>query len=544
MAEKNFAMTPTVSINRSKFLRTSTHKTCINLGDIVPVYLDEVLPGDTRSIDLAALVRMSTPIAPIMDDIELEFFAFFVPNRIVWDNWKKFMGENDSAGYVQVTPVTPKMSVSSIALVPGTIGDYFGLGNYGSIVYNVSALPFRGYAAIYNRWFRDQNVAANLFVSKADGSDNLTGIQPGSFCKKAFKKSDYFTRALPYAQKGDPVRLPLGLNAPVKTIPLADVDTSLLSTNPLYWALSAGGVPSVATSSTPQYMVKNTDASQVSAGSHSGTLNPELFPANLVADLSKATAATINQLREAFQLQKLLEHDALYGTRYWEILYGHFSVRSPDATLQDPEYLGGYRMDINVDQVLSTAGYNPNASTTVGAPGANSVTGGKGSLFTKSFVEHGFIHIYAVARQKKHTYSNRLDRMWTREDRYDYYWPEFANLGSQEIKNKEIFVTGTSADDLPFGYQEYAAEYRYKPSQVTSYMNPLQSSSFNFWTLSDRYTSTPTLSSSFLEEDRTNLIDALVSGSSGPDFICDFYFQDTAVRPMPMFSIPGLIDHH
>lgn len=543
MAEKNFAVVPSVSISRSKFLRTSTHKTAFNLGDIIPVYLDEVLPGDTRSIDIAALVRMSTPIAPIMDDIELEFFAFFVPNRIVWKNWKRFMGESPNAGYNLSAPVVPYQNIAAGALVVGSIGDYMGLPQKNTATIKVSAMPIRGLIAIYNRWFRDQNVEAPIVMSDSDGADS-SALNYTSLCLKAYKKSDYFTRALPYAQKGAPVSIPLGVSATVKTIPTSAVDTSKLTVNPLYWATSAGGVPSLATSTNNQYLSKQSNAATGYNYSNAGESAATLFPANLVADLSDATAATINQLREAFQLQKLLEKDALYGTRYWEILYAHFGVTSPDATLQDPEYLGGYRMDINVDQVLTTAGYDDTDQTLVGKPGANSVTGGKGSLFTKSFVEHGFIHILAVARQKKHTYSNRLDKMWTREDRYDYYWPEFANLGAQEVKKKEIFATGTSADEDIFGYQEYAAEYRYKPSYVSNILNPLRANSLDFWTLADRYQSAPTLSVSFLKEDRTNLEDALVSGSNGPDFIADFYFQDTAVRPMPMFSIPGLIDHH
>lgn len=547
--EKNFAITPSVSINRSKFLRTSNHKTSFNLGDIVPIYLDEVLPGDTRSIDVASLVRMSTPIAPIMDDIELEIFAFFVPNRIVWDDWREFMGESPTAGYHAWDGEYPYAVIAGEDLTVKSVGSYFGIGYFdlsgdGNTI-NISALPLRGYLSIYNRWFRDQNVEGPCFVDSSDGLDVSTdsagnGYFYDSDCLKAYKKSDYFTRALPYAQKGAPVSLPLGTTAPI--ILASGTHQTLVK--------KADGTSYLSPEGEDLQMYSGIgENSFLSNGDYSQALRIDPN-GGLLADLRSATAATINQLREAFQLQKLLEKDALYGTRYWELLYGHFGVRSPDATLQDPEYLGGTKMMINVDQVLQTTGSDVStpANNKLGTPGANSVTGNKGSLFTKSFVEHGFIHIYAVARQRQHTYGQGINRMWRRFDRYDYYWPEFANLGAQEIKTWELLPkfdadSGELIDDT-FGYQEAWADYRYKPSIVSGVLNPAFSGSLNFWTLADKFASTPTIGQTFLKETRANLERALVTGHNGPDFIADFYFRDVAVRPMPLYSIPGLIDHH
>ena len=537
MAEKNFAITPSVSISRSKFLRTSTHKTSFNLGAIVPLYVDEVLPGDTRSIDVASLIRMSTPIAPIMDDIEMELFAFFVPNRIVWTNWKKFMGESPTAGYQAWNGTYPYVALEDYetymtAGMEHVIGKYMGLGQSTAAGgTRVSALPLRGYLAIYNRWFRDQNVEAPATISLGDGQDSSSvggsSYTYGSNPLVAYKKSDYFTRALPYAQKSAPVTLPLGTTAPVGFYATGNVAPGSQEVTNKTGASAAGKFDTLEVFTT--------------GGSTSN--------GDVVADLRNATAATINQLREAFQLQKLLEKDALYGTRYWELLYGHFGVRSPDATLQDPEYLGGIKFMINIDQVLQTgvaADWSSDEYTGgLGRPGANSVTGNNGSLFTKSFVEHGHIFILGVARQSRHTYGQGIMPMWQRFDRYDYYWPEFANLGAQEIKKKALFLSGTSAtDEATFGYQEAWADYRYKPSIVSGVLAPWQSGALDFWTLADKFNSTPTLSTSFLKETRSNLSRCLSTGSTGPDFIADFYFKDTAVRPLPLYSIPGLIDHH
>lgn len=519
----SFSVMPTVSISRSRFVRKSQHKTSFNLGDIVPVYVDEVLPGDTRSIDMAGLVRMSQPIAPIMDNIYIDYFAFFVPNRLVWNNWKAFMGENETAAGIPDFDysVPPVGNVGSGAASVGSLADYFGIPTGKKIAHEVSALPFRAYYLIYNEWFRDQNLIAPVPVDKSNGGGVIIGQNDGFTnlnLRKAAKLSDYFTRALPYAQKGNPVSIPLGRTAPVVLVGSGvgiQAGQNLINTS----AIDTPGVE---------------EGSGISSANGSGTL---------LTDLSSATAATINQLRYAFQLQKFLEKDALYGTRYWEILAAHFGIKAPDASLQRPEYLGGYRQSINIDQVLSTAGYDDTVAQNVGKPGANSVSGFKSSIFTKSFTEHGFLFIMAVARHDQ-TYAQGINRMWSRLNRYDFYFPVFANLGAQDIKLKEIFADGSGNDDVIFGYQEAWAEYRYKPSIATGLMNPNVANSLDYWTLANKFSTPPTLSQSFIEQDRNNLARALATGSTGPDFIGDFYFEDIAVRPMPTYSIPGLIDHH
>lgn len=517
-----FSTLPTANISRSRFDRDSQHKTTFNLGDIIPIYCDaDVYPGDTISLDVASLVRMSTPIRDIMDNIYLDYYSFFVPNRIIWKDWKKFMGESDTAGYVKKPPVYPTIDLSKNLLSVGCIGDYLGLPvNYKGLV---SSLPGRAYLSIYNRWFRDQNLIAPLPVNDSSVSggsylDLSLSFTYGSKPLKAAKFSDYFTRALPYAQKGPSVTLPLGTSAPVGVVDGSDVST-------LFNGIISGG-------DTPSGWTK---ARVTQNGLEKG---------DLVVDLASATAATINDLRFAFACQKLLEKDALYGSRYWEVINAHFGVKAPDASLQDPEFIAHGRMRINIDQVLQTTGYSDEAGqSSLGAVGANSVTAKKLNLSTYSAVEHGVFMIVVVARHDQ-TYGQGLHRMWSRRERFDFYWPVFANSGAQEIKNKEIYAKNDNNDDKVFGYQEAWAELRYRPSQVSGLLNPAANNSLAFWTLANKFDSLPTLSKSFIEQDRNNISRALVTGSNGPDFIADFYFKATYVRPMPTYSIPGLIDHH
>ena len=542
--EYSFSVMPSVSISRSRFARKSQHKTSFNLGQIIPIYCDEVLPGDTRSIDMASLVRMSTPIAPIMDNIYLDFYAFFVPNRLVWTHWKEFMGENnESAGIPSTSYSIPYIDFGgeSKDIQSGSLIDYFGLPVGNTSIYSnarVSALPFRGYYLIYNEWFRNQNVIPPKPIDISDNNsvivkDNKNGsLTLFSSVLNASKLADYFTKALPYAQKAAPVTIPLGTTAPIV---LNTGSTGLVS----------GFISDTHDSTVRLVTAGNGDVAINNAVIQGGvSLNPYFNTNSIVADLSQSTAATINDLRYAFQLQKLLEKDALYGSRYWEILAAHFGIKAPDSSLQRPEYLGGHRMHINIDQVLSTAGYDDTPSgQQVGKPGANSVSGGKMSLFTKSFTEHGYLYILAVARHDQ-TYCQGVNRMWTRSNRFDFYFPVFANLGAQDIKNKEIYLTGTETDEEVFGYQEAWAEYRYKPSIATGLLNPTATGSLVFWTLTNMFANKPTLGKKFIEQSRDNLKRALTTGETGPDFIADFYFEDIAVRPMPMYSIPGLIDHH
>ena len=539
----NFSRMPSVTISRSKFKRKSQHKTSLKLGELTPIYIDEVLPGDTRSIDIASLIRLSTPVAPIMDNIYLDIYAFFVPNRIVWEHWKEFMGENNSsAGIYSGTEYTiPKVNIFGNGISIGSLGDHMGLpvvSANGSKSLMVSALPGRGYRRIYNRFFRDQNVIAPVTVGIGD-TEYSTAMYNASLYKVA-KVSDYFTRSLPYAQKGSPVTIPLGTMAPLT------LDFRSQFDRPVSPAV-ASDIRFV-TDPTKVYNIgdKLTQAPVVTLTEDGGS-GPSTGSATLYADLSKATAATINTLRFAFQYQKLLEKDALYGTRYWEIIKAHFGVTAPDASLQDPELLGHRKVWINIDQVVQTTGINQAtpASNELGATAAVSVTGDAGNLFTKSFTEHGYLHIYVCARHDQ-TYGQGVERHWSRTSRTDFYFPVFANLGAQVVKNKEIFAQGdgNTNDEQAFGFQEAWAEYRYKPSKVTGLLNPSVSGSLGYWTLANNFAALPTLGQTFIEQDRDAIGRVLQTGSSGPDFICDFAFVDTAVRPMPLYSIPGLIDHH
>ena len=530
----DFAVAPSVSISRSKFIRPSQHKTSIKLGEITPIFIDEVLPGDTRKINMAALVRMNTPVAPIMDNIHMDYYAFFCPNRLLWSHWKEFMGENNtSAGIYSGTEyLVPKVDIYANGVSSGSLGDHLGLPIVSAsttLHADISDLPGRMYKIIYNEWWRDQNLIAPVSVSLGD-----TGaVNYNMALYKAAKTSDYFTRSLPFVQKGAPVALPLTGNA--KVLPGSE-HTPGGNAAALSFRTLTGTTPS-----TRSLAVKSGQL-QIATSVSDSDLQGMVYPTNLYADLSSVTAATINQLRFAFQYQKLLEKDALYGTRYWEVLKAHFGVEAPDASLQRPELLGHMRQRINIDQVISTTGIDQSTpgSNELGQTAAVSVSGDKGNIVTKSFTEHGYIMILAVARHDQ-TYGQGIAREWTRSKRTDYYFPVFANLGAQAVKNKEIFLSGVSTDDAPFGYQEAWAEYRYKPSIVSGTLRP-NVTGLGYWTLANNFAARPTLSQSFIEQDRSNLARAI--GSFDQDFICDFYFKDIAVRPMPLYSIPGLIDHH
>lgn len=540
-SENRFAENPQVGVSRSRFQRNSDNKTTFNTGDLIPVYLDEVLPGDTHQIDMACVMRMATPIFPVMDNAFCDFYFFFVPNRLLWQHWKEFMGENRETEWTPKTEYSvPQVTAPAGGWTEGTLADYLGLPTKVEGI-SVSALPGRAYGLIYNEWFRNQNVTQPTLVEVTDAT--TTGKNDGSATNdsaitlakplKAAKVFDYYTGALPEPQKGEPISIPLGKNAPIhlydkdnnkmyENVRFSDAD---YHTNSRYRELLAYG----ATNSQPMTMLLSQNPS-------SGTD----LEAYLKTDLSSVTGATINQLRQAFQIQKLLEKDARGGTRYREVLREHFGVISPDARMQIPEYLGGYRLPINVSQVIQTS--STDSTSPQGNTAALSVTTMNKSMFTKSFTEHGFIMGLAVVRTDQ-TYQQGIERMWSRKGRYDYYWPVLANIGEQAILNKEIYAQGSAADEEAFGYQEAWADYRYKPSKVTGLFRSNATQSLDSWHYAQDYSALPTLSTAWMEQNDTEMKRTLAVQNQ-PDFIADFYFMNKTTRCMPVYSIPGLIDHH
>lgn len=534
-----FALNPTnLDISRSRFQRDSTVKTSFNVGDIIPFFVDEVLPGDTFSIDTAKVCRMQTPLAPIMDNLYLDTYYFFVPNRLVWEHWKQFNGENTESYWMPQTEYSvPQItSPAESGWSVGTIADYFGIPT-GIPDISVNALPFRAYALICNEWFRDQNLCDPLNIPVSDATVSgvntdtfVTDVAKGGKPYKAAKFRDYFTSCLPAPQKGPDVGLALSGNVPVITSP-----DSHLSEYGLKWNIPSGTL-------TGQHpLIGGPAGSGFDSSSH--LVGTDAFPSNLVADLGSTSAITINALRLAFQLQKLYEKDARGGTRYIEILKAHFGVTSPDSRLQRPEYLGGNRIPINIDQVVQTSG-TVSGSTPQGNTAAYSLTTDYHSDFTQSFVEHGFVIGLMVARYD-HTYQQGLARQWTRKTRFDYYWPVLANIGEQAVLNREIYCDGSSMDTEVFGYQEAWADYRYKPSICTGEMRSTYDKSLDVWHLGDDYSTLPKLSASWIQEDKSVVDRVLaVTSSVSNQLFADIYIKNTTTRPMPLYSIPGLIDHH
>ena len=516
-----FTMIPKADIPRSKFDCQSTHKTTFDAGYLIPVYVDEVLPGDTFNLNMTAFARLSTPLFPIMDNMHLESFFFFVPNRLIWDNWQKFMGQqanpNDSISYIVPQQVSP---ANGYAI--GSLQDYMGLPTVGQVTATktVSHCAFwpRAYNLIYNEWFRDENLQNSVVVDKGDGPDtvaNYTLLRRG-------KRKDYFTSALPWPQKGASVSLPLGTTAPIRT---TGTPVDLISVQD-----NAGTPRNLYNDNTYGIRLKS---GAVTAGS-----------TELYADLATATAATINQLRQSFQIQKLLERDARGGTRYTEIIRSHFGVISPDARLQRPEYLGGGTTSININPITQTSGTNASGTTTpLGTLAAMGTGLAHNHGFTQSFVEHGVI-IGLVSVRADLTYQQGLSKMWSRSTRYDFYFPAFATLGEQAVLNQEIYVTGDTTDTGVFGYQERWAEYRYYPSRISSLFRSTAAGTIDGWHLAQKFTSVPTLNTTFIQ-DTPPVARTLAVGTeaNGQQFIFDSFFDVKKARPMPMYSVPGLIDH-
>lgn len=559
--ESHFSTLPHADISRSRFDRSSSLKTSFNVGDVIPFYIDEVLPGDTFNVRTSKVVRMQSLITPVMDNIYLDTYFFFVPNRLVWNHWKEFNGENTQSAWLpSVEYEVPQLVAPDGGWNIGTLADYFGLPT-GVNNLSVSALPFRAYGLIMNEWFRDSNLSDPLNIPVDDAT--VTGVNTGNYITdvvkggmpfKAAKYHDYFTSCLPAPQKGPDVTIPVSGGANYPVMPLAEQAVTIEAGTP-YYPMMVYGKPFEVSNPIAGYNEGSLAKQGNVVGSSYGeayAVNPHTpsrddsyygIPVNLWAvNDGSVSAATINQLRMAFQIQKLYEKDARGGTRYIEILKSHFGVTSPDARLQRPEYLGGNRIPININQVVQQS--QTTDQSPQGNPVGLSLTTDTHSDFTKSFVEHGFVIGLMVARYD-HTYQQGIERFWSRKDRFDYYWPVFANIGEQAVLNKEIYAQGTEADNEVFGYQEAWADYRYKPNRVTGEMRSQYAQSLDVWHLADDYSSLPSLSDSWIREDPANVNRVLaVSEQNANQLFADIYIQNRSTRPMPMYSIPGLIDHH
>lgn len=547
-----FSDAPAMYMKRTKFDRSHVYKTTFNSGKLIPVFIDEVLPGDTTRMSVNYFARLATPIKPIMDNIYLDWFFFFVPNRLVWEHWQNFCFEqedpDDDTDYV--IPTISATGNSENAYI-GSLWDYFGLPvNTSGNLSGISALPFRGVYLIWNEWFRDENLQKSVKIQKGDTNEVLnaarsseqpswvftsgTNIVPGLACPPRGKRHDYFTSALPWTQKGPGVSVGLAGTAPIeglKAIPIVgNIPVSSISFDSnLYNGSGSDPRTTVAWCSSDFANITNISPLSIMSSDSS----------NAYANLDKSSIFTINSLRTAFQMQKFYERLARGGSRYTEVLRSFFGVVSPDARLQRPEFLGSFTKMVNVNPIAQTS--STDDTSPQGNLSAYGVTAAKFHGFTKSFVEHGYIFGFVCARADL-TYQQGINKMWLRSTVYDFYWPTFAHLGEQAIELREIYAQGSEADTTVFGYQERYAEYRYKPSQITGkFRSSVTGGTLDKWHLSQFFKNAPTLNEEFIVEKPP--IDRIIAVPSEPEFLLDIGFRYITVRPMPMFGTPGLVDH-
>ena len=562
-----FAALPKAQIQRSVFNRSHDYKTTFDSGYLIPFYVDEVLPGDSFKLNCSVFCRLATPIVPFMDNLYLETFFFFVPNRLVWKHWENFMGQQDNPGD-STDYLIPQTVAGNTGFSVGSVADYFGIPT-GVKSLSVSSLPFRAYQLIYNEWFRDENLQERVgaWAPAATHKDDPVGDwndtnSTGLTLLRRNKYHDYFTSALPWPQKGDAVDVNFGVGGAISwASDTFNVSSSRVNSqsvkatvaNPKNLAFIQPNLAlqqeasinrinvTAPNAGSNVYLTGFGDVSKTfaSQGSSVPSVNPPSVDLPYLQFVGEQGAGlTINDLRQAFQVQKLLERDARGGTRYTEILRSHFGVVSPDARLQRPEYLGGSSTRILMNSVAQTAATNdvtPQANLSAFGLFGDSFHG-----FSKSFVEHGYI-IGLVNVRADLSYQQGVNRMWSRKSRLDFYFPVLAHLGEQAILNKEIYAQGTAADDQVFGYQERFAEYRYSPSVITGKMRSTDPQTLDIWHLAQKFDSLPTLSSQFIQDNPP--VSRVVAVQSEPQFILDAWFDLKCIRPMPVYSVPGLVDH-
>ena len=508
----SFAEVPRANIPRSSFDRSHRVLTTFDADYLIPVLIDDVVPGDTFNCNMNFFARLATPLYPIMDNIFLESFAFFIPYRLIWENWTKMHGaQDDPSDSIDFT--VPQFNLASGTMTEGSIWDYFGVPTKVTSSYaKISTLPGRAYNLIWNEWFRDQNLQDSVIVRTGDSGDLYADVT----LLKRGKRHDYFTGCLPWPQKGDAVSIPLGGTADVHTAAAETASPGIYSDGSSGYRLLDSNNPLV----------------DVSATTSTADTN------KMYANLASATNVTISELRLAFQTQRLLERDARSGTRYNELILAHFGVTVPDFRIQRPEFLGGGSSVVNVNPVANTSSTATENQGDLAAFGT--VAGSHG--WTKSFTEHGIVMVLLNGRADI-TYSQGLERYWSKNTRFDFYYPVLSNIGEQSVLKKEIYVDGAAADDEVFGYQERYAEYRYKPSRLTGLFRPNATASLEAWHLSEEFSSRPTLGDTFIQSNTSAPLDRAIAVPTEPHFIADIGFSLRCARPMPLHGVPGNLDH-